>query len=82
MLRNENIDDAEAEVRHSEDDCDGESGTSCVESLADSSDGAPEVKTSVRFSDEVELHIVPVGSGRTSEVRFWREGNICLSELM
>ena len=45
---------------HSEGDRDDTSDTSdgsCVNSLVDSSDDEPDVKTSVRFSDEVVLHI-------------------------
>ena len=50
MRCNGNIDDVNAEFHHSEDDCDGESDTSCVESLVDSSVDEPEVKKSVQYS--------------------------------
>ena len=49
------------------DDVSSTSDESCVNSLvASSSEDEPDVKTSVRFSDEVVLHTVPVESGCTS----------------
>ena len=61
-----NIDDADAEVHYSEDDCDSESDTSCVKSLVDGSGDEPEVKKSVQFSDEVALHTFSIEFGCAS----------------
>ena len=67
---------------YSEGDRDETSDTSdgsCVNSLVDSSDDEPDVKTSVLFSDEVVLHTFPILPGCTSGGVLWRGGAVIVS---